>query len=81
MVFFVMMVIKGMSYALNNPTKEILYQVHFTINFYFFLISFDFISMDILLFLLFSFILIFICLDTHATSTSVFIHRHHIQFS
>jgi hypothetical protein len=27
MVFFVMMVIKGMSYALNNPTKEILYQV------------------------------------------------------
>ena len=28
MVFFVMMVIKGMSYALNNPTKEILYQVN-----------------------------------------------------
>eukprot|EP01038_Epipyxis_sp_PR26KG_P011015 gene11015-14794_t len=27
MVFFVMMVIKGMSYALNNPTKEILYQM------------------------------------------------------
>lgn len=27
MVFSVMMVIKGMSYALNNPTKEILYQV------------------------------------------------------
>src|SRR4051794_7726848 len=27
MVFTVMMVIKGMSYALNNPTKEILYQV------------------------------------------------------
>ncbi len=27
MVFAVMMVIKGMSYALNNPTKEILYQV------------------------------------------------------
>lgn len=26
MVFFVMMVMKGMSYALNNPTKEILYQ-------------------------------------------------------
>lgn len=26
MVFAVMMVIKGMSYALNNPTKEILYQ-------------------------------------------------------
>jgi AAA family ATP:ADP antiporter len=25
-VFGVMMVIKGMSYALNNPTKEILYQ-------------------------------------------------------
>ena len=25
-VFSVMMVIKGMSYALNNPTKEILYQ-------------------------------------------------------
>lgn len=27
MVFLVMMVIKGMSYALLNPTKEILYQV------------------------------------------------------
>lgn len=26
-VFAVMMVMKGMSYALNNPTKEILYQV------------------------------------------------------
>lgn len=26
-VFVVMMVIKGMSYALLNPTKEILYQV------------------------------------------------------
>jgi hypothetical protein len=26
-VFLVMMVIKGMSYALLNPTKEILYQV------------------------------------------------------
>lgn len=26
-VFLVMMVIKGMSYALNNPTKEILYQM------------------------------------------------------
>jgi AAA family ATP:ADP antiporter len=26
-VFAVMMVIKGMSYALNNPTKEILYQM------------------------------------------------------
>ena len=26
MVFAVMMIIKGMSYALNNPTKEILYQ-------------------------------------------------------
>lgn len=27
MVFTVMMVMKGMSYALNNPTKEILYQM------------------------------------------------------
>lgn len=27
MVFAVMMVVKGMSYALNNPTKEILYQM------------------------------------------------------
>ena len=26
MVFAVMMIIKGMSYSLNNPTKEILYQ-------------------------------------------------------
>lgn len=26
-VFAVMMVMKGMSYALNNPTKEILYQM------------------------------------------------------
>lgn len=26
-MFAVMMVMKGMSYALNNPTKEILYQV------------------------------------------------------
>lgn len=26
-VFTAMMVIKGMTYALNNPTKEILYQV------------------------------------------------------
>ena len=31
MVFSVMMVIKGMSYALNNPTKEILYQVPHTL--------------------------------------------------
>lgn len=30
-VFGVMMVIKGMSYALNNPTKEILYQVNFLV--------------------------------------------------
>lgn len=30
-VFGVMMVIKGMSYALNNPTKEILYQVRTSI--------------------------------------------------
>jgi len=27
MVFFVMIFIKAMSYALNNPTKEILYQM------------------------------------------------------
>ena len=33
MVFSVMMVIKGMSYALNNPTKEILYQVSYPIYF------------------------------------------------
>ncbi len=26
-IFAVMMVVKGMSYALNNPTKEILYQM------------------------------------------------------
>ena len=32
MVFSVMMVIKGMSYALNNPTKEILYQVYLILN-------------------------------------------------
>jgi len=27
-----MMVVKGMSYALNNPTKEILYQVSYWFN-------------------------------------------------
>lgn len=30
-VFAVMMVMKGMSYALNNPTKEILYQVRWSL--------------------------------------------------
>lgn len=39
MVFSVMMVIKGMSYALNNPTKEILYQVMSMVK-----LHFDFLS-------------------------------------
>ena len=33
-IVFVMMLVKGMSYALNNPSKEILYQVCCSICFF-----------------------------------------------
>ena len=49
MVFFVMMVIKGMSYALNNPTKEILYQVSYantSILFYLSFLDYFFLSLQ-----------------------------------